>query len=345
MRLIQVFVLHLFALSVFAAAGDTVLIRNFAEKYQAPCDGGAIEVKVNTEDTDFTYYYVSRDCPHDKKHNFGMPVVYLPGEKTLFVGEYFNLKRLKEEADNPRAVEAFIGEFLGGKATLTFVKNGKGYRVYDMKVETGFGAVHHEMYRFKDFHVILGKAYGDTEDPRETRVREFPWGTLPSIGDPSAPHKLAVFLDLECPMCARVEKDLLEALKTHPEITASFVQFPLVSIHPWAFRGACGAMCFFSADPSFYFDFLTDMYAQRDTLDLDTIDYAVFGFADQRELRPHLLDCYLKTDNIRSVLNQLQLALTLGVRFTPGLYLDGTLYVPSDLLALLKERKSLSSEK
>ena len=96
-------------------------------------------------------------------------------------------------------------------------------------------------------------------------------------------------------------------------------------------------MCYAQLSDDLYFEFLTDLYAQKDLLTLDNIDIEVFGFGDARDLRQHLIGCYLKPANVREVLDQLQLALKLGVRFTPGLYYDGTQYVPSDLIDMLKE--------
>ncbi len=66
----------------------------------------------------------------------------------------------------------------------------------------------------------------------------------PSLGSPEARVKVEEFSDFQCPSCGSVESIIKEIITTFgSRIVFYYKHFPLVSIHPYAFRAALASEC------------------------------------------------------------------------------------------------------
>lgn len=74
-------------------------------------------------------------------------------------------------------------------------------------------------------------------------VNTFTTGGLPHKGPKNAPVTIAVFSDYQCPYCARLEPLLLQVLDKYPKkVNLVIKNFPLTSIHPFAYKAAVAAL-------------------------------------------------------------------------------------------------------
>lgn len=302
-------------------------ILHFVSAYQYPCPD-PIEMEIQEEGKDYAVLLCLRSCK-EKKHSFSMPLIYLKKDEQLLVGNYYGIKK---DALQKEAIEAFLEEIFHTKVSLKPLENKGFLQLYQWAEETGYGKVFHKVYQIHVTHLLIGEAYPLEGDIHKVRLKAIPWDKLPSVGNPSAPHKLAVFLDMACPMCAKVEKKILEKIKKSKDIYGVFIQFPLVHIHPWAFRAAGAGMCFYHIDPSLYWQFLERVFQNQETMGVSEIDREAITLADQLQHRADFLSCYLKDENLKEVLSQLQLAIDLNIRGTPTLIWDGKWVLYSDWL-------------
>jgi len=296
---------------------------------------GELTLEAKESGPGFALYYVKRTGPDGKKTDL-QPVIFRPAQKEIIVGDYFSLARFKDKTIDAEFLSSFLSNATGSavKVTIGEVKP-DGTRLTVVQ-ETGYGKVKIPAILFGRIHFIMGRTYGIEDDPAAVRVRGIRWERAGILGSPDAPNTLAVFLDMECPHCAHLEKELLPLLKGRKDIRAGFFQFPLTVGHPMAFKAAAAAFCYLAQGSDAYFGFMDYFYPLRSDIDFSSMDVTNYGFAEMKGLEEPFLACYMKEANIASVLEAMQMAIDLGVSHTPTIYYNGLSYLPSDLLALLK---------
>jgi len=156
-------------------------------------------------------------------------------------------------------------------------------------------------------------------------------------GHEAASVKLVEFSDYECPACKRGWGDLKPVLAGFGEaVRHGLVNFPLTTLHPWAFRAASAGSCIYSLWPDKLLAFKDDMYRLQDTLTVATVDEAVLGFLDQHSLdKAKFQACHMndrKGEVMDRILQQMDLGHRLGVFGTPAYYVNGEmLYAKPDI--------------
>jgi hypothetical protein len=327
--------LLLISLGLFAADPNEARILQFMERYMDKKSTGTLVLEAKESGPGFTVYYARRPGPEGKGGD-QQPLIYKTAQRKIAVGDYFGLQRLKENASDPVKLAAFLSSAFGTTVKVAFQDPKSDPVPLTIQQETGYGKVIHQGYIFAKTHLIMGRMYDIDEDIREVRMKEIQWNLGGSRGSADAPNRLAVFLDMECPHCAHVEKELLPILKERKDIRATFFQYPLTVGHPLAFRAAAASHCFLAQSPDLFIEFLEWFYPQRKDVDLSSIDSLCYGFAEMKDLAEPFLSCYMQEPNIQSVLKVMQMAIQAGVTHTPALYYNGTAYNPADLLAMLK---------
>ena len=77
-------------------------------------------------------------------------------------------------------------------------------------------------------------------------------------GDEHAPVHIVVFDDLECPFCARMNDDLMPAVRSRykDQVRIVYRDFPLDELHPWAIHAAVDANCLATETPAGYWNYV-----------------------------------------------------------------------------------------
>jgi protein-disulfide isomerase len=94
--------------------------------------------------------------------------------------------------------------------------------------------------------LVVRREFAETHpaSPTERRVRDwekYQKGDL-VVGSPTAPTRVVVFSDYQCPFCARLNKQL-STLRTSQAIAVTYRHFPLEQKHPYALQAALAAEC------------------------------------------------------------------------------------------------------
>lgn len=149
-----------------------------------------------------------------------------------------------------------------------------------------------------------------------------------SVGDPSAPAKLLVFNDFQCPACMTfatqvtpfLKAELVDAGKLH----LVYHDFPLTSIHPHAFIAARAARC--AGEQDKYWEYYSVLFGQqgrwssRSRPPLDDFE----EYAAQVGLDRSAFGACLRSDKYADVVTaNMELGNQLGVDGTPALILNG----------------------
>lgn len=83
----------------------------------------------------------------------------------------------------------------------------------------------------------------------------------PVMGDPSAPVTIIEFSDFECPFCTRAADTVAQIREAYPDqVKIYFKQFPLVNIHPNAFKAAEASLC--AAEQGKFEDYHDKLFAE-----------------------------------------------------------------------------------
>lgn len=130
-------------------------------------------------------------------------------------------------------------------------------------------------------------------------------------GDEHAPVHIVVFDDLECPFCARMNDDLMPAVRSRykDQVRIVYRDFPLDELHPWAMHAAVDANCLADATPAGYWDYVDYVHAHSSQMGADAKNLAdsvkqldrlaLDEGMRQRVNQPALVACVLKQDSTK----------------------------------------------
>ena len=130
-------------------------------------------------------------------------------------------------------------------------------------------------------------------------------------GDEHAPVHIVVFDDLECPFCARMNDDLMPAVRSRykDQVRIVYRDFPLDELHPWAIHAAVDANCLATETPAGYWNYVDYVHAHSAELganpksladsekQLDKL--ALDEGTRQKVNQPELVACVLKQDTAK----------------------------------------------
>lgn len=104
-----------------------------------------------------------------------------------------------------------------------------------------------------------------TKNPRET-VSDA--GRPARGGTETAPVRIVVFDDLECPFCAKMHAELFPALLNRygDKVRISYKDFPLSQIHPWALHAAIDSDCLGAQNTAAYWSYVDYLHAHANEI-------------------------------------------------------------------------------
>lgn len=138
-------------------------------------------------------------------------------------------------------------------------------------------------------------------------------------GSEAAPVTLVEYSDFQCPACQRVNPDLAR-LKTEygDRLRVAFVQNPLTSIHPQAFKAAEAALC--ARDQGRFWEMHDALFADQGNLEEDALVQRARSLGLEAEAFETCLDSGEHTATVRADLDS---ALARGITSTPSIFING----------------------
>jgi len=314
--------------------------RRFATAYMAQNAAGVLEVRIDyTGSTANGGYVVAaavRRLPDDKTGD-QLSLLIDPQSHTVVAGLLTTLAQVTSPLA-PDAVPRFVqsvlpqvlSELFGSRTRVRWPAvpaKASGVVPLIAEISTGYGWARWPMALSADArYVAVGGTWSLDRDPREVRrgILDSPhiqWDP----GNEGATLKVIEFSDYQCPACKKAWGEVKPVFAQFGDkLRHGMVNFPLVRNHPWAFRAAVAGKCIASLWPDGMISFKEELYRLQDSLTLETVDDAVFGFLTQHSFDEKAFRaCYLKDAAVDGVLAQLDLGQRLGVIGTPSYYVNG----------------------
>lgn len=217
--------------------------------------------------------------------------------------------RQKVPEPSPREIDAFYEE---NKHRITVPREQVEPRIAEYLREQ------EEKRQRKAFFDRLESEYRVTRylEPLRQEIAE---AGRPAAGPASAPVRLVLFSDFQCPYCRDYSNTLKQVLKKYDgKVRLVFRQFPLTEIHPYAQRAAEAALC---ADAQGRFWEMHDLLLQnqKSLEDEDLKDRAA-----KLKLDAAAFDTCLEDARVEKLVQQdIRDGMTAGVEGTPALFING----------------------
>jgi protein-disulfide isomerase len=174
-------------------------------------------------------------------------------------------------------------------------------------------------------HIVNGTLWNLNVSPYVDTLLHLPLDG-PSYGPPGAPVTMVVFSDFQCPYCrefARTMRDQLPKKYPH-DVRVIFKDFPIESIHPWAFAAAEASHCIGDSNPLAFWAFHDWIFEHQGEVNAENIREKAMAFAksqglDDAKVGP-CMDSHAKAGAVRA---NMKVGEALGIQQTPTFFLNG----------------------
>lgn len=137
---------------------------------------------------------------------------------------------------------------------------------------------------------------------------------------------LVEFADLQCPHCKEVQGTMDNLVKDFPNARVVFQSFPIVDLHPFAFKAAAYGYCIEKQKNDAYFAYSAAVFNTQDALTAETGDATLKDAVTKAGLDPAAIDACAATQATKDeVTASIKLAEEIGVEQTPMLAVNGHL--------------------
>jgi len=137
---------------------------------------------------------------------------------------------------------------------------------------------------------------------------------------------LVEFADLECPHCKEAQGTMDQLVKDFPNARVVFQSFPLVTIHPFAFKAAAYGYCVEKQKNQAFFPYAAAVFDTQEALTPETADQTLKNAVTKAGLDPAAVDACAATQTAKDEVNaSIKLAEDIGVDQTPMLVVNGHL--------------------
>jgi protein-disulfide isomerase len=148
----------------------------------------------------------------------------------------------------------------------------------------------------------------------------------PSQGPASKDLMLVEFSDLQCPHCKEAEPTMKRLAEDFPKARIVYESFPLVDIHPYAFKAAAYGVCVAKKSSAAYLTYADAVYATQTQLTAETADKTLDDAAAKAGADPTAIaTCAASAEAKNAVEASLKLGAEVGVDQTPILVVNGRL--------------------
>lgn len=147
----------------------------------------------------------------------------------------------------------------------------------------------------------------------------------PSQGPATKQFELVEFADFQCPHCKEAEPIVQKLLADFPQAHYVFESFPLVNIHPEAFKAAAFGACISQqGGADAFFKYADSVFAGQESLSGQGADQALRNAVTAAGLDPDKIAACSNTDATKNAVHEsMQLGQDLNVDQTPWLFVDG----------------------
>jgi protein-disulfide isomerase len=149
----------------------------------------------------------------------------------------------------------------------------------------------------------------------------------PAQGSASRSFEIIEFADLQCPHCKEAVPVMESIKKDFPQARVVYQNYPLVQIHPFAFKAAAYGNCVATAkgDAAFY-TYAHDVFDHQESLTDTLADQTLNDAATKAGTQPAAIAACAATPATKAkVQSQIDLAEKIGVDQTPMLAVNGHL--------------------
>lgn len=137
---------------------------------------------------------------------------------------------------------------------------------------------------------------------------------------------LVEFADLQCPHCKDAQTTMDQLAKDFPNARIVYQSFPLIEIHPFAFKAAAYGYCVQKAKNDAFFPYAAAVFETQGALTPETGDATLKNAVTKAGLDPAAVDACSNTQAVKDQVNaSIKLAEQAGVDQTPMLAVNGHL--------------------
>jgi len=137
---------------------------------------------------------------------------------------------------------------------------------------------------------------------------------------------LVEFADLQCPHCKEVQGTMDNLVKDFPNARVVYQSFPIVELHPFAFKAAAYGYCIEKQKSDAFFVYSAAVFDAQDALTAEAGDETLKSAVTKAGLDPAAVDACAATQATKDQVNaSIKLAEESGVEQTPMLAVNGHL--------------------
>jgi protein-disulfide isomerase len=137
---------------------------------------------------------------------------------------------------------------------------------------------------------------------------------------------LVEFADLQCPHCKEAQGTMDQIVRDFPNARVVFQSYPLVDLHPLAFKAAAYGYCIQKQKNDAFFVYSAAVFDTQEALTPETGDITLKNAVSKAGLDPAAVDACAATQPIQDQVNaSIKLAQDVGVEQTPMLAVNGHL--------------------
>jgi protein-disulfide isomerase len=162
--------------------------------------------------------------------------------------------------------------------------------------------------------------------PYENNYRELQQrASGPSKGASAKQFELVEFADFQCPHCKEAEPIAQKLMQDYPQAHFTFESFPLVNIHPQAYKAAASGACVFQQGGNdAFFKYADSVFAAQNDLNGQGADQALRNAVTAAGQDPDKVSACADSAAGKSAVDaSMKLGNELGVDQTPLLFIDG----------------------
>lgn len=146
----------------------------------------------------------------------------------------------------------------------------------------------------------------------------------PVHGPADATVTIVEFGDLECPACKAAQPNINKLVQEEPKAKLVFQNFPLETVHKWAFLGAKYVDCIGHENNDAVWKFISTVYEHQGEITPETAETMLKGYVKDSGADPvGISACIAKPETEKRVRESMALGTKLGVSSTPTFFING----------------------